>query len=177
LVKVSMNSSHANIHSFRDLIDLKALLPQFYRASWFLLRACPKSALGGFLTSGYAGPHETEFIPHGFDRCPVGTDCSLGPPAQAGGTSTRLHTAGNCGGDSVSDAQRLHVAIVAARLPTVSDRVSLFPALAAGRNLGNPARQAAGARAVEGGEDSQALGSDPRQPKREDHRTRGAARL
>lgn len=121
--------------------------------------------------------YETEFIPHRPNGCPVATDRALGTSAETGRTTAQLRTPRNNQRDSLHNSQRLHMAGVAARSAAVSDRVPLLPSVAEGWNVGSHSQQASRAGSNCRGENSQTIGGSPRQPKREDDRTRRAARL
>jgi acetyl esterase/lipase len=133
------------------------------------LRGRPKTRLPGVGLMGYRPPHETDLLSYRPDRGPVAADRPLGPPAEAGRTSGEVFAPGDCQCDPVCDAQWLHVARPAARLPAVSDCVSLLPAVAEGRDVGDDPCPAARAGAAQDRSHSQTLGRHPRQPEREDH--------
>lgn len=121
--------------------------------------------------------HEKELLPQRLERRAVAKDRALGSRAEVRRSSGQVRASRNHQCDPVRRPQRLHMAELAARLAAVSDRVSLFSSVAAGRNVGSAACQASPASAPSGGQAAQALGCRAGQPKRQDDRTRGAARL
>jgi len=101
----------------------------------------------------------------------------LGAAAQVGWASGELRAPRNHQRGVLSGPQQLSLACASARSAAVSDRVSLLPALAAGRHLAKDSRCAAGAGAQAGRTQAAAERRDPRQPDGQRNRARRAERL
>jgi hypothetical protein len=120
---------------------------------------------------------ETELLSQRFDGRSVATDCALGSRPETWRSPGQVRAMRNRERHVVCCQEWLHVAGDATRSSAVPHRVSLPSPTASGRHLATAARQAAPARAAAGRAQAQAIGSDCRQPNREDDGTRRAMRL
>lgn len=116
--------------------------------------------------------HEKELIPYRPDRCPMATDCALGPRTKAWRAPRKVLAPRDRKCDPLGDSQRLYMARIAPRFPPVSHRLPLLPPLAEGWNVGVNSRQVARTCSATSWAQTETFRRGARQPKCEDDRAR-----